>query len=153
DQARFEPLALRLRTVEGLGPGEARALGVDPGGDEADHLRTAGLLAPGAGLALTEKGMFLHGEGGARGSRGGGPHPNPRPPGNAGHAAAATGPDTNAPTTGSRRPGRLRQCPYATPNAQRHTGFPADVTLNRRTPPAVVGDRGVRIPTGRRAHG
>jgi oxygen-independent coproporphyrinogen-3 oxidase len=62
DQARFEALALRLRTVEGLGPGEARALGVDPGGDEADHLRTAGLLAPGAGLALTEKGMFLHGE-------------------------------------------------------------------------------------------
>jgi oxygen-independent coproporphyrinogen-3 oxidase len=62
DQARFEALALRLRTVDGLGPDEARALGVDPGGEEADHLRTAGLLAPGAGLALTEKGMFLHGE-------------------------------------------------------------------------------------------
>jgi putative oxygen-independent coproporphyrinogen III oxidase len=62
DQARFEALALRLRTVDGLGPDEARALGVDPAGEEADHLRTAGLLTPGAGLALTEKGMFLHGE-------------------------------------------------------------------------------------------
>jgi putative oxygen-independent coproporphyrinogen III oxidase len=62
DQARFEALALRLRTVDGLGPDEARALGVDPAGEETDHLRTAGLLAPGAGLALTEKGMFLHGE-------------------------------------------------------------------------------------------
>jgi putative oxygen-independent coproporphyrinogen III oxidase len=62
DQARFEALALRLRTVDGLGPDEARALGVDPAGEEADHLRTAGLLAPGPGLALTEKGMFLHGE-------------------------------------------------------------------------------------------
>ena len=62
DQARFEALALRLRTVDGLGPDEARALGVDPAGEEADHLRTAGLLAPGPGLALTEKGMYLHGE-------------------------------------------------------------------------------------------
>jgi coproporphyrinogen III oxidase-like Fe-S oxidoreductase len=61
-QARFEAVALRLRTVDGLGPDEARALGVDPAGDEADQLRTAGLLAPGPGLALTEKGMFLHGE-------------------------------------------------------------------------------------------
>ena len=62
DQARFEALALRLRTVDGLGPDEARELGVDPAGEEADHLRTAGLLAPGPGLALTEKGMYLHGE-------------------------------------------------------------------------------------------
>jgi putative oxygen-independent coproporphyrinogen III oxidase len=61
-QARFEALALRLRTVDGLGPEEARALGVDPAGTEADHLRTAGLLAPGPALALTEQGMFLHGE-------------------------------------------------------------------------------------------
>jgi len=61
DQARFEALALRLRTVDGLGPDEARALGVDPAGEEADHLRTAGLLAPGPGLALTEMGMYLHG--------------------------------------------------------------------------------------------
>jgi putative oxygen-independent coproporphyrinogen III oxidase len=62
DQARFEALALRLRTVDGLAPEEARALGVDPEGGEADQLRTAGLLAPGPGLALTERGMFLHGE-------------------------------------------------------------------------------------------
>jgi putative oxygen-independent coproporphyrinogen III oxidase len=61
-QARFEALALRLRTVDGLGPEEARALGVDPAGAEAEHLRTAGLLARGPGLALTEQGMFLHGE-------------------------------------------------------------------------------------------
>jgi putative oxygen-independent coproporphyrinogen III oxidase len=61
-QARFEALALRLRTVDGLGPDEARALGVDPAGEGADQLRTAGLLAPGPGLALTGKGMFLHGE-------------------------------------------------------------------------------------------
>jgi putative oxygen-independent coproporphyrinogen III oxidase len=61
-QARFEALALRLRTVDGLGPDEARALGVDPGGEEVGHLRTAGLLGPGPGLALTEKGLFLHGE-------------------------------------------------------------------------------------------
>jgi putative oxygen-independent coproporphyrinogen III oxidase len=62
DQARFEALALRLRTAGGLSPDEARALGVDPAGQEAEWLRTAGLLAPGPGLALTEKGMFLHGE-------------------------------------------------------------------------------------------
>jgi putative oxygen-independent coproporphyrinogen III oxidase len=61
-QARFEALALRLRTVEGLSPEEARALGVDPAGEEAEQLRTAGLLAPNLGLVLTEKGMFLHGE-------------------------------------------------------------------------------------------
>jgi oxygen-independent coproporphyrinogen-3 oxidase len=61
-QARFEALALRLRTADGLTPGEARGLGVDPAGAEASHLRTAGLLAPGPGLRLTEKGMFLHGE-------------------------------------------------------------------------------------------
>jgi coproporphyrinogen III oxidase-like Fe-S oxidoreductase len=61
-QARFEALALRLRTADGLDPGAARALGVDPGGPQAQELRKAGLLAPGAGLALTEKGMFLHGE-------------------------------------------------------------------------------------------
>jgi putative oxygen-independent coproporphyrinogen III oxidase len=65
-QARFEALALRLRTVGGLGADESRALGVDPGGEEADHLRAAGLLAPGPGLALAEKGMFLHGEAVAR---------------------------------------------------------------------------------------
>jgi oxygen-independent coproporphyrinogen-3 oxidase len=62
DQARFEALALRLRTVGGLGPEEARALGADPDGEEATRMRSAGLLAPGAGLALTERGMFLHGE-------------------------------------------------------------------------------------------
>ena len=62
DQARFEALALRLRTVDGLDPKEARSLGVDPDGEEATRLRTAGLLAPGPGLALTEQGMFLHGE-------------------------------------------------------------------------------------------
>jgi putative oxygen-independent coproporphyrinogen III oxidase len=62
EQARFEALALRLRTVDGLDPGQARALGVDPGGPEAVELRQAGLLAPGSGLQLTEKGMFLHGE-------------------------------------------------------------------------------------------
>jgi coproporphyrinogen III oxidase-like Fe-S oxidoreductase len=61
-QARFEALALRLRTVDGLDPKEARALGVDPDGEEATRLRAAGLLAPGPGLALTEQGMFLHGE-------------------------------------------------------------------------------------------
>ena len=61
-QARFEALALRLRTVDGLAPEEARALGVDPAGEEADRLRIAGLLGPGPGLALTERGMFLHGE-------------------------------------------------------------------------------------------
>jgi putative oxygen-independent coproporphyrinogen III oxidase len=62
DQARFEALALRLRTADGLGPGEARALGVDAVGDEAERLRTAGLLRPGPGLALTERGLFLHGD-------------------------------------------------------------------------------------------
>jgi oxygen-independent coproporphyrinogen-3 oxidase len=62
DQARFEALALRLRTVEGLDPQEALALGVDPDAVEATRLRTAGLLTPGPGLALTEQGMFLHGE-------------------------------------------------------------------------------------------
>jgi len=61
-QARFEALALRLRTADGLSPDEARALGVDPAGEEASHLRSAGLLAPEPGLVLTEKGMFLHGE-------------------------------------------------------------------------------------------
>jgi oxygen-independent coproporphyrinogen-3 oxidase len=61
-QARFEALALRLRTVDGLDPEEARALGVDPDGEEATNLRAAGLLALGPGLALTERGMFLHGE-------------------------------------------------------------------------------------------
>jgi oxygen-independent coproporphyrinogen-3 oxidase len=61
-QARFEALALRLRTVDGLDPEEARALGVDPDGQEAANLRAAGLLGPGPGLALTERGMFLHGE-------------------------------------------------------------------------------------------
>jgi len=61
-QARFEALALRLRTAEGLGPDEASSLGVDPASAEADHLRAAGLLAPGPGLRLTEKGMFLHGD-------------------------------------------------------------------------------------------
>jgi putative oxygen-independent coproporphyrinogen III oxidase len=66
EQARFEALALRLRTVDGLAPEEARALGVDPGGEQANELRTAGLLAPGPGLALTEKGMFLHGQAVAR---------------------------------------------------------------------------------------
>jgi oxygen-independent coproporphyrinogen-3 oxidase len=65
-QARFEALALRLRTVDGLAPSEARALGVDPGGPEAGHLRAAGLLAKGPGLRLTERGLFLHGEAVAR---------------------------------------------------------------------------------------
>ena len=61
-QARFEALALRLRTVEGLDADEARSLGADPAGTPAQELRSAGLLAPGPGLTLTEKGMFLHGE-------------------------------------------------------------------------------------------
>jgi putative oxygen-independent coproporphyrinogen III oxidase len=61
-QARFEALALRLRTSGGLDPEAARALGVDPDGEEATRLRAAGLLGPGPGLALTEQGMFLHGE-------------------------------------------------------------------------------------------
>jgi putative oxygen-independent coproporphyrinogen III oxidase len=62
EQARFEALALRLRTVDGLDPAEAAALGVDPGGEGAEELRRAGLLASEPGLRLTEQGMFLHGE-------------------------------------------------------------------------------------------
>jgi oxygen-independent coproporphyrinogen-3 oxidase len=61
-QARFEALALRLRTVDGLDPAEAAALGVDPEGAAAAELRAAGLLGPGPGLGLTERGMFMHGE-------------------------------------------------------------------------------------------
>jgi putative oxygen-independent coproporphyrinogen III oxidase len=61
-EARFEALALRLRTADGLDPAEARALGVDPGGAPAAELRDAGLLAPGPRVRLTERGMFLHGE-------------------------------------------------------------------------------------------
>jgi putative oxygen-independent coproporphyrinogen III oxidase len=61
-EARFEALALRLRTADGLDPAEARALGVDPGGAPAAELRDAGLLAPGPLVRLTERGMFLHGE-------------------------------------------------------------------------------------------
>ncbi len=64
-QARFEALALRLRTADGLSPADARALGADPAGAEAATLRTAGLLAHDDGdqwLRLTERGMFLHGE-------------------------------------------------------------------------------------------
>ena len=62
-QARFEALALRLRTADGLDL-SARGLhaGGRLGGPQAQELRRAGLLAPGAGLRLTEKGMFLHGE-------------------------------------------------------------------------------------------
>jgi coproporphyrinogen III oxidase-like Fe-S oxidoreductase len=60
--ARFEALALRLRTADGLDWEEARALGVDPHGAAAAELRAAGLLAPGPGIRLTERGMFLHGE-------------------------------------------------------------------------------------------
>jgi putative oxygen-independent coproporphyrinogen III oxidase len=61
-EARFEALALRLRTAAGLDPAEARALGVDPGGAPAAEPRDAGLLAPGPRVRLTERGMFLHGE-------------------------------------------------------------------------------------------
>jgi coproporphyrinogen III oxidase-like Fe-S oxidoreductase len=61
-EARFEALALRLRTADGLNPTEARTLGVDPAGAPAAELRDAGLLAPGPRLRLTERGMFLHGE-------------------------------------------------------------------------------------------
>jgi coproporphyrinogen III oxidase-like Fe-S oxidoreductase len=61
-EARFEALALRLRTADGLAAAEARALGVDPGGAAAAELRRAGLLGPGPRLRLTERGMFLHGE-------------------------------------------------------------------------------------------
>jgi putative oxygen-independent coproporphyrinogen III oxidase len=60
--AGFERLTLGLRTSEGLGPAAARALGVEPAGRAAAELRAAGLLAPGPRLALTEAGMFLHGE-------------------------------------------------------------------------------------------
>jgi putative oxygen-independent coproporphyrinogen III oxidase len=60
--ARFEALALRLRTADGLDPDDARALGVDPHGAAAAELRSAGLLAPAPGIRLTERGMFLHGE-------------------------------------------------------------------------------------------
>jgi putative oxygen-independent coproporphyrinogen III oxidase len=62
EEARFEALALRLRTADGLDPAEARALGVDPGGAPAAELREAGLLASGPRVRLTERGMFLHGE-------------------------------------------------------------------------------------------
>jgi oxygen-independent coproporphyrinogen-3 oxidase len=62
DAAAFEHLALRLRTVDGLGAAEAGELGVDPDGPAAAELREAGLLAAGPGLALTEAGMFMHGE-------------------------------------------------------------------------------------------
>ena len=55
-QARFEALALRLRTADGLDPGAARTLGVDPGGPQAQELRRAGLLAPGAGLRADREG-------------------------------------------------------------------------------------------------
>jgi len=61
-QAVFELLALRLRTADGLGPAEARQLGVDPHGADSAELRAAGLLTPGPRLALTERGMFMHGE-------------------------------------------------------------------------------------------
>jgi putative oxygen-independent coproporphyrinogen III oxidase len=61
-EARFEALALRLRTADGLDPAEARALGADPAGAAAAELRDAGLLASGPRLRLTERGMFLHGE-------------------------------------------------------------------------------------------
>jgi coproporphyrinogen III oxidase-like Fe-S oxidoreductase len=64
--ARFEALALRLRTADGLDPEEARALGVDPHGAAAAELRSAGLLAPAPRVRLTERGMFLHGEAVAR---------------------------------------------------------------------------------------
>jgi coproporphyrinogen III oxidase-like Fe-S oxidoreductase len=66
DQARFEAIALRLRTADGLDPAEARSLRVDPDGPAAEELRHAGLLAPGPRLRLTEQGMFLHGEAVAR---------------------------------------------------------------------------------------
>jgi hypothetical protein len=45
---------------------ERYSLGVHPRGEEADRLRDPGLLAPRPGLALTEKGMILHGEAVAR---------------------------------------------------------------------------------------
>jgi putative oxygen-independent coproporphyrinogen III oxidase len=61
-QAAFELLALRLRTADGLDQAEAERLGIDPAGEPVAELRQAGLLAPGPGVALTERGMFLHGE-------------------------------------------------------------------------------------------
>jgi putative oxygen-independent coproporphyrinogen III oxidase len=61
-QAAFELLALRLRTADGLDQAEAERLGIDPAGESVAELRQAGLLAPGGGVALTERGMFLHGE-------------------------------------------------------------------------------------------
>jgi putative oxygen-independent coproporphyrinogen III oxidase len=60
--AAFELLALRLRTADGLDPAEAGRLGVDPAGAEVAELRAAGLVALGPGVALTERGMFLHAE-------------------------------------------------------------------------------------------
>jgi oxygen-independent coproporphyrinogen-3 oxidase len=62
DQACFEALALRLRTVDGIDVGEAIALGVDPDGGEVAALRATGLLSPPPRLRLTERGMFLHGD-------------------------------------------------------------------------------------------
>jgi oxygen-independent coproporphyrinogen-3 oxidase len=62
EQADFELLALRLRTADGLDPAEAERLGIDPAGEPVAELRQAGLLAAGPGVALTERGMFLHGE-------------------------------------------------------------------------------------------
>jgi putative oxygen-independent coproporphyrinogen III oxidase len=62
EQAAFELLALRLRTADGLDQAEAERLGIDPTGAPVAELRRAGLLAPGPGVALTERGMFLHGE-------------------------------------------------------------------------------------------
>jgi oxygen-independent coproporphyrinogen-3 oxidase len=59
-QAAFELLALRLRTADGLDPVEAERLGIDR--SAVAELRQAGLLAAGPGVALTERGMFLHGE-------------------------------------------------------------------------------------------
>ncbi len=62
DQARFEALALRLRTVDGMAAEEAQALGVDPDGPQVAELRAAGLLCAPPRLRLSERGMFLHGE-------------------------------------------------------------------------------------------
>lgn len=60
-RAAFEELALRLRTVDGLTPAAARRLGVDPDAAEVAALRAAGLLQ-GDRLALTDRGLYLHGE-------------------------------------------------------------------------------------------
>jgi oxygen-independent coproporphyrinogen-3 oxidase len=79
EQARFETLALRLRTADGLEPGEATALGVDPGGPVVADLREAGLLAPGPCVALTERGMFMHGDVVGRLDRQADPAPAPAP--------------------------------------------------------------------------